>query len=72
MQIFRINSPNENKLNYLDFLITTKLKGLTIVFVNSVESAKSVCSVLRFLKHNVTNMHSHMKQIQRFKKIEKF
>lgn len=63
MRIYRVNSSNEVKLNYLDFLIMNKLKGLTIVFVNSVEAAKSIFSVLKFLEHNVTNLHSHMKQI---------
>lgn len=72
MTLYRINASNEVKINYLDFLLKNKLNGLTIVFVNSIESAKSVTSVLKFLDYNVTNMHSHMKQIQRFKKIEKF
>lgn len=72
LSIYRINSPNENKIYYLDFLIRNELKGLSIVFVNSIETAKSLTSLLSFLGHTVINIHSHMKQMQRFKKIEKF
>lgn len=56
----------------LEYIIRKKCEGLTIVFVNSINAAKKIKSVLDNIGYSVTNLHSHMKQVQRIKKMENF
>lgn len=72
LQIFRVKTSSDQKIYCLEYILRTKCQGLCMIFVNSINAAKKIKSVLEQLEFKVCSLHSHMKQAQRVKKIENF
>ena len=73
LKIIKISCPTDQKINYLDYLLSEiATKELVLIFVNSINAAKKLKSILTELSYNATNIHSHMRQAQRIQKLEQF
>ena len=72
LQISKIRCQPSEKFYYLFHFLRTIPHELVIIFVNSISSAKKVKNVLEELGIPCTNLHSHMTQPQRLKKMLNF
>ena len=75
LSVERVRCPTSEKLYYLLYLLNNKLqnsKSLSIVFVNSINASRKLTKILIQLGNKVTALHSHMRQVQRIKKLHQF
>ncbi len=73
LKIYHVECTTEQRMYYLDYLLTDFVnKGLVIIFVNSINASKKIKNILKQLGHSCVDIHSHMRQSQRIKKLESF
>lgn len=72
LKLFKIVCAEEMKFIYLYKLVQEQTSERFIIFLNSVNYAKKVCSVLQTLMFKVSLIHSGVKQNQRLKRLDKF
>lgn len=56
---------------YLAYILT-RYPGRTLVFVNSIDGARRLSSILELLNFNVFTIHSELQQKQRLQRLERY
>lgn len=60
IKFLRLRVTTEDKIYYLDYLLRHELKGLIMIFTNSINSVKRLSNILSTLNYNSIPIHSHM------------